>query len=77
MGRVSFYVFVDNSLFMISKKSTSSSSNVVIGYDATVQSTRILSASIQKPAENLKDNVTIVFEYNEVGKNLLLYLKKA
>ena len=76
MGRVSFYAFADHSLFIISKKSTSASPSDVIGYDATVQSTRILSASIQKPAENLKDNVTIVFEYNEVSKKRIIVFKK-
>ena len=72
MGRVSFYAFADDSLFIISKKSTSASPNEVIGFGATVQSTRILSASIQKSAKNLKDNVTIVFEYNEVNIKLMI-----
>ena len=72
VGRVSFYALADDSLFIISKKSTSASSNVVIGYNAAVQSTRILSASIQKPAENLKDNVTIVFKYNEVSRRFMI-----
>ena len=66
MGRVSFYAFVDDSLFKVSIPSNANPVNDVIDYDAVVQSTRILSASIQSPAENLNENITIVFPYDKV-----------
>ena len=60
---MSFYAFADDSLF---SPNSSNQPDDVIAYDASVQSRIILSASFEKPAQDLKSNITVIFEYDQV-----------
>jgi len=65
-GRVSFYAFLDDTIFQASKHRTGSDDNNIPN-DAKVQSNHVLSAAIVgNSVNNLKNNVTIAFELKQV-----------
>jgi len=69
VGRVSFYAFLEDTIFQTAAgENLTEADNNAIPNDSQVQSTVVLSATIVgSAATNLKSNVTITFELNQVG----------
>ena len=66
-GRVSFYAFLEDTIFQPSSKNHTESNSNTIPSDANVKSNAVLSASVVgNLVTNLKNNVIIAFELNQV-----------
>ena len=68
-GRVNFYAFSDDTNFYVLNSFNTNINDNLIDTDAEVQSKTILSASLQAPSQNLEQNITITFKYNQVRNN--------